>query len=73
MLKFQSPKPAKSEESVIKIWNELKENWVLYKRAKLEGDFIMMKEITVKIKNMQEDLGIKQASFPESVEKEIEN
>lgn len=69
MLKFQNPKPTKSGKSVVKIWNELKENWHLYKRAKLEDDFVNMRKIAVQIKNMQEDLGIKQANFPELVEK----
>jgi len=73
MLKFQSPKPTKSGESIIKIWSELKENWHLYKRAQLEDDFVKMREIASQIKNMQEDLGIKQASFPELIEKEVKN
>ena len=70
MLKFQNPCPTKSGKSVVKVWGDLKENWRLYKRAKLEDDFEQMRVLAAKIKNIQEDLGIKQAEFPELQEKE---
>ena len=69
MLKFHNPKPTKSGESVIKIWNELKENWRIYKRARLEDEFTKMREVASKIRELQDDLGIKQAEFPELQEK----
>jgi len=65
MLNFHNPKPTKSGESVIKIWNELKENWRTYKRARLEDDFSRMRESASKIIELQDDLGIKHAEFPE--------
>jgi len=70
MLNFQNPKPTKSGESVVKIWNELKENWRAYKRARLEDDFPIMRDAASKISELQDDLGIKQADFPELQEKE---
>jgi len=72
MLKFQNPRPTKSGESILKIWNELKENWKAYKRAKLEDDHIKMREIAKKIKEFQEDLGVKQAEFPELKEEKVD-
>lgn len=65
MPEFTYPRPTKSGESVVKIWNELKENWRMYKRARLEDDFSKMQENAIKIKELQEDLGIKKAEFPE--------
>lgn len=72
MYKFQNPRPTKSGESVITIWNNIKENWRIYKRAKLEDDFPRMREVASKIKELQDDLGIKQAEFPELREKQAE-
>lgn len=72
MLKFTDPRPTKSGKTVIKIWNELKENWKLYKRAKLEDDYSNMQEIAAKINQLQDDLGIKKAEFPELKEEKAE-
>ncbi len=71
MLKFQNPKPTKSGESVVKIWGELKENWRLYKRAQLEDDFVNMKQYASKIRDLQDDLGITKAEFPQFKEEKI--
>ncbi|MDH3313781.1 MAG: hypothetical protein OEM28_11655 [Nitrosopumilus sp.] len=65
MFKFQSPRKTKSGESVITLWNEIKENWRIYKRAKLEDDFSKMRDAASRIIELQDDLGIKQAEFPE--------
>ena len=71
MLKFHSPKPTKSGESVVKIWNELKDVWGSYKRAKLEDDLQKMKEYAKTIRTLQDDLGITQAEFPELRQEKI--
>ena len=65
MLKFQNPKPTKSGESVMTIWNNLKVNWIGYKHARLEENFNEMRQYALKIRELQEDLGMKQAVFPE--------
>ena len=71
MLNFTSPQPTRSGESVLKIWNELKENWKVYKRARLEDDYTKMQEIAILIVKLQEDLGIKKAEFPELKEEKV--
>ena len=71
MVNFHNPRPTKSGESIIKIWNDLKENWRLYKRAKLEDDFQGMRQYGLKIRELQDDMGIKQAEFPELQEAKI--
>lgn len=71
MFKFQNPRKTKSGESVITIWNEIKENWRIYKRAKLEDDFLKMRNAASRIIELQDDLGIKKAVFPELQEAKI--
>ena len=65
MSKFQNPRKSKSGESIITIWNEIKENWRIYKRAELEDDFSKMRVVSLKIIELQDDLGIKRTEFPE--------
>ena len=71
MFKFQNPRKTKSGESVITLWNEIKENWRIYKRAKLEDDFSKMRVAALRIVELQDDLGIKKVEFPELQETEI--
>ncbi len=73
MLKFQNPRSTKSGESIIKIWSDLKENWRLYKRAQLEDNFVNMKQYASKIRELQDDLGITKAEFPELKLESINN
>jgi len=65
MPKFQNPRKTKSGESVVTLWGEIKENWRAYKRAGLEDDFLQMRAAASKIVELQDDLGIKKAEFPE--------
>lgn len=65
MPKFYPPKPTKSGDSAIKIWNELKETWGYYKTARLESNLEKMREYAMKIRDLQEDFGITKAGFPE--------
>ncbi len=71
MFKFQNPRKTKSGESVITLWNEIKEDWRIYKRAKLEDDFSKMRVTALRIVELQDDLGIKKTEFPELQETEI--
>jgi len=65
MLKFEPPKPTKSGDDAVKIWNELKLTWGEYKTVKLENNQKKMREYATKIKSLQDDLGITQAEFAE--------
>ncbi|HVX02099.1 MAG TPA: hypothetical protein VHA09_03010 [Nitrososphaera sp.] len=46
-------------------WGALKKAWRGYKIAKVQGDNGKMKEYATKIRTLQGELGIAQASFPE--------
>jgi len=65
MLKFDEPIPTKSGDDVVKIWSELQECWATYKKARLESDLPTMRQYANKIRDLQDDLGITQAEFPE--------
>jgi len=65
MLKFDDPIPTKSGELVVKIWKELQESWAIYKKARVDSDLKTMREYAIKIRALQDDLGITQAEFPE--------
>ena len=65
MLKFHSPKPTKSGDNAVKVWNELKETWGFYKTARLESNLEKMREYAKRIRDLQEDFGITKAEFPE--------
>lgn len=43
----------------------MKKAWRGYKIAKVQGDSGKMKEYATKIRTLQGELGVKQASFPE--------
>lgn len=46
-------------------WGALKKAWKGYKIAKVQADKPKMAEYAKKIKTLQNELGIKQSSFPE--------
>lgn len=46
-------------------WGALKKAWKGYKIAKVQNDKAKMTEYAKKIKTLQGELGIKQASFPD--------
>ncbi|MDE1727063.1 MAG: hypothetical protein KGH89_07340 [Thaumarchaeota archaeon] len=46
-------------------WGALKKAWRGYKIAKVQSDHARMSEYATKIRTLQNDLGIKQAEFPE--------
>ncbi len=73
MSNFDKPIPTKSGRLIITIWNELQDCWVIYKRAKLEDDLPVMREYALKIRTLQDDLGLAQAKFPELETEEIKN
>jgi Zn-dependent M32 family carboxypeptidase len=64
MLKFDNPVTAKSGERVTKIWNELQECWAIYKKARVNSDYGVMREYAKKIIELQDDLGITKTEFP---------
>ena len=65
MFKFDEPIPTKSGEKVAVIWKELQECWSAYKKARSNSDLPLMREHATKIKELQNDLGLTQAEFPE--------
>ncbi|MGH9991345.1 MAG: hypothetical protein ACREBU_12915 [Nitrososphaera sp.] len=46
-------------------WGALKKAWKGYKIAKVQDDKARMAEYAKKIKTLQNELGIKQSSFPD--------
>ncbi len=46
------------------IWGALRKAWKGYRIAKVQGDNIRMKEYATRIKTLQGQLGVPQASFP---------
>ncbi|MEW5840919.1 hypothetical protein [Nitrososphaera sp.] len=46
-------------------WGALKKAWKGYRIAKVQSDRSKMEEYAKKIRTLQGELGIKQASFPE--------
>ena len=46
-------------------WGALKKAWKGYRIAKVQSDRSKMEEYAKKIKTLQGELGVKQASFPE--------
>ena len=46
-------------------WGALKKAWKAYKIAKVQNDKPQMKEYATRIRTLQNDLGVRQAEFPE--------
>lgn len=46
-------------------WGALKKAWKAYKIAKVQADKAKMKEYAVRIRTLQEELGVSKAKFPD--------
>jgi hypothetical protein len=46
-------------------WGALKKAWKGYRIAKVQNDRAKMEEYAKKIRTLQDELGVKQADFPE--------
>ena len=65
-MKFDSPLKTKSGKDVVELWNEIKEQWRLYTKFKyLEPNKELQITHAKQIRFLQDDLGMKQAKFPE--------
>ncbi len=71
MFKFEQPRPTKSGKKAVEIWKELKRTWRKYKMAQFESNLSEMREFAKRIEDLQEDLGITKAQFPELKEEKI--
>ena len=65
MFHFVQPQTAKPNYTVGQTGGALKKAWRGYKIAKVHSDHAKMSEYAKKIRTLQNDLGIKQAEFPE--------
>lgn len=68
MIKFDKPIQTKSGMDITDVWNELQECWSVYKKAKLDHDLQITRECALKIRQLQNDIGLKKAKFPELTE-----
>ena len=71
MIKFDKPIQTKSGMDIDLIWNQLQEYWVLYKKAKFDRDYENVHRYALQIKKLQNDIGLKQAEFPELVKSTV--
>jgi hypothetical protein len=46
------------------VWGALRKAWKGYRIAKVQGDNVRMKEYATRIRTLQGQLGVPQASFP---------
>ena len=58
------PSPAKSGEPPGTIWRRLEEDWRAYKKARQDGDHTAMGATAARIRQLQRNLGTRQAEFP---------
>jgi hypothetical protein len=65
MYQFVQPQSDKPNYTAGQTWGALKKAWRGYKIAKVQSDHARMSEYAKKIRTLQNDLGIKQAEFPE--------
>ncbi|GEM_PF-5936378 len=65
MIQFDKPIQTKSGNDIVAVWGELQECWVTYKKARSNHDFPTMREYAKRIRDLQADIGLKQAEFPE--------
>lgn len=64
--KFDEPLRTKSGKSVVELWNELKEQKRLYNKwTYLEKNNELRLLTAIKIRHLQDDLGIKQSEYPD--------
>lgn len=73
MITFDKPIETKSGEDIVRVWKELQEAWSVYKKAKFDHDTETVIEYATKIQELQEDIGLKKAEFPELKKQEIQN
>ena len=71
MIRFDKPIQTKSGLDISEIWNELQECWVGYKKAKFDSDYKNASHYASKIQQLQNDIGLKQAEFPELLEPSV--
>ncbi len=71
MIKFDKPIQTKSGMDIDKIWNELQQSWINYKKAKFDRDHKNAYEQALQIRKLQNDIGLKQAQFPELEESHV--
>ena len=65
MYQFVQPQSKNPNYTAGQTWGALKKAWRGYKIAKVQSDNAKMSEYAKKIRTLQNDLGIKQAEFPE--------
>ncbi|MDR3782714.1 MAG: hypothetical protein P4K92_05365 [Candidatus Nitrosotalea sp.] len=65
MYQFVQPQSKNPNYTAGQTWGALKKAWRGYKIAKVQSDNTRMSEYAKKIRTLQNDLGIKQAEFPE--------
>ena len=53
-----------AEYQVGQVWGALRKAWKGYRIAKVQGDNARMKEYATRIRTLQGQLGVPQASFP---------
>ena len=68
MIKFDKPIQTKSGMDIADVWTELQECWIAYKKAKFDHDFENTRKCALRIRKLQNDIGLKQAEFPELIE-----
>ena len=65
MIKFDKPIQTKSGLDIDEVWIELQKCWTEYKKAKFNHDFEPMRNYALRIQQLQNDIGLKQAQFQE--------
>ncbi len=71
MIKFDKPIQTKSGMDIGTVWNELQQCWAAYKKAKFDRDHTNAHHYALEIIKFQQDIGLKQAQFPELVESTV--
>jgi len=65
MIRFDKPAQTKSGLDIDKVWIELQKCCAEYKKAKLDHDRETMRHHAPRIRQLQSDIGLTQAQFPE--------
>ncbi len=61
----QTEQQASKSFTIGQTWGALRKSWKGYKIAKVQGDRSKMTEYATKIRKLQDELGVQQASFPD--------
>ena len=72
MIKFDKPIQTKSGFDISEIWNELQECWAEYRKAQLDRDYKNASHYASRIQQLQNDIGLKQAGFPELIKSSVQ-